>query len=735
MSFFERVNISGADSPTIDAFGRIRISTPYTLFDSKLLVGKSALKWVESVTGAGASSDYNTNQSSVTLSVPVTTASSVVRQTRSRFNYQPGKALKNGEPVLTPHGWVAIEELSVGDIVFDGNGKLTRVIGVYPQGKRTIYRITFSDNTHVDSDGEHLWKTIIRQNSKKGEFRIITTNQMLAEYGERPPVFARWRIPSSPVLNIDTRPVDIDPYTLGAILGDGHIYKKNDFVGFTSADKEIVDNLKCVIKKYSSQYQYGICGLQPAIRKYGLCKRSSCDKFIPDDYKFNSKDVRLEILRGLMDTDGTVDKRCGVVEFSSASKQLAEDVDFLVRSLGGQTKIKSKKTYYKDDDGNKVECLISYRVSIIMSECPFRLERKAFYWKPRTRISFDKYIHSIVPIGEFNATCIRVESDDHTFLTRGHTVTHNSQLIFITGVIGAAAAGITKRVGYFDEKNGIFIQQTNAAVSWVKRSYTSGAAVDTTVTQANWNLDTMDGNGPSGVTLDFTKTQIFMIDLEWLGVGRVRIGFVIDGIPVYCHQFVHANIETIVYMSSPNLPVRFQIDNDGTGAASTLTSICTSVISEGGSEYGSALRFAADRGSSGYATIHPLISVRLKSTELSRTIIFEELSVMCGTTGSFRFALYLNPTIAGVDAAIWQSQGGSSLEYDINRTTSNTISGGTLLFSDYGSSQVSLTDARLTDIHIGSTVAGVSDEIVLTVQNTPAAVETYYASMNWREVS
>jgi hypothetical protein len=147
-----------------------------------------------------------------------------------------------------------------------------------------------------------------------------------------------------------------------------------------------------------------------------------------------------------------------------------------------------------------------------------------------------------------------------------------SQLIFCTGVLdkSGGGTGITRGFGYYDDNNGLFLQDKEGVIQFVKRSSTSGSPVDTEVNQSSWNIDTMDGTGASGITLDFSKAQILVIDFEWLGVGRVRMGFVVDGIVYYCHQFNHANSVSTVYMSTPNLPVRYEIDNDGTGAASTL---------------------------------------------------------------------------------------------------------------------------------------------------------------------
>lgn len=156
-----------------------------------------------------------------------------------------------------------------------------------------------------------------------------------------------------------------------------------------------------------------------------------------------------------------------------------------------------------------------------------------------------------------------------------------SQFVVLTGVLGAGSSGITQELGYFDDDNGLFFRCDEGVIYVVSRSSVTGSAVDTTASQSAWNIDTLDGNGPSGLTMDFTLAQIFFMDFEWLGTGRVRFGFYINGVQHYCHEFLNANAISTVYMSTPNLPIRYSIENDGTGAASTLDHLCSTVIVEG----------------------------------------------------------------------------------------------------------------------------------------------------------
>lgn len=154
-----------------------------------------------------------------------------------------------------------------------------------------------------------------------------------------------------------------------------------------------------------------------------------------------------------------------------------------------------------------------------------------------------------------------------------------------TFTFGAPKANLRQRVGFFSRTNGFFLEQDGASIYFVRRSYSSGSLVETRVPQSEWNVDPLDGTGPTDVSLDLTKSQILFSEYEWLGVGSVRIGFAIDGNFIVCHQFNHANHITGTYMTTACLPVRWEIENTGaTESASTLKQICTSVVSNGGYE-------------------------------------------------------------------------------------------------------------------------------------------------------
>lgn len=318
-----------------------------------------------------------------------------------------------------------------------------------------------------------------------------------------------------------------------------------------------------------------------------------------------------------------------------------------------------------------------------------------------------------------------------------------SQLAFITFTMGDKAAGITREVGLYDDNNGIFLQQTNAALKWIVRSKATGSVVDDNfAAQANWSEDTLDGsadaNNPSGLLLDMADAQIAIIDYEWLGVGTVRVGFVIDGAIIYVHHFHHANGAAGVYMSTPNLPVRWSIANDGTGAAKTLEAICASVISEGGQDR-TGLTLTIDRAATGLTTLndnalYPLIAIRLKSGALGATIRAVNMSVFCTTSSIFRWALLLNPTVTGT-AFSFSDVTNSSIQADVARDSNTKVTNGTLLASGYSESttQNNVPSSGSNDYALGSLIDGTSDILVLAVQRLTGTTETFYGTLGYSD--
>ena len=226
--------------------------------------------------------------------------------------------------------------------------------------------------------------------------------------------------------------------------------------------------------------------------------------------------------------------------------------------------------------------------------------------------------------------------------------------ILATFCFEPAKTNLRQRVGYFGANNGIFLEQDDDTVYLVIRSKSSGSVVENRIAQSSWNVDRLDGTGNSGLTLDVTKSQILFIDIEWLGVGSVRCGFVIDGAFVFVHKFHHANTSNVsngTYMTTACLPIRYEITNTGaTSGASTLKQICTSVISSGG-YVPRGLNHVAGRGLAYYTfssagTFYNLVSIKLDPDYLDDIIIPTEITVLTDSNLNINFKLVVGATFA-----------------------------------------------------------------------------------------
>lgn len=320
-----------------------------------------------------------------------------------------------------------------------------------------------------------------------------------------------------------------------------------------------------------------------------------------------------------------------------------------------------------------------------------------------------------------------------------------SLLTFMTFIMGSGVANTVKRIGYFNGSDGIFLEQSGANVNFVVKSSVSGEEVANRVSQSNWNIDPFDGTGPSGFTFDATKAQILAIDFQWLGVGRVRLGFDFSGSIYYGHEFNHSNVSDAVYMSTPNLPLRCGVESFGAANSSSLEHICSSVLSEGGYEpLGSTRgidRLSTVASSSNTAVILPVLSIRLNPSRIGTVVLPSDFSIISPSNDDFRWALYLNPSVGGTDLAVWTSISGSAVQYDINRNSTNALSGGVLIRSGYvpagqgGAASNSVAEALKSGYVVGSDVDDNPDELILAVQNVNAGAYTYLGSMGWRELS
>jgi hypothetical protein len=320
-----------------------------------------------------------------------------------------------------------------------------------------------------------------------------------------------------------------------------------------------------------------------------------------------------------------------------------------------------------------------------------------------------------------------------------------SLLVISTFDMSPAKANLRQRVGYFNDDNGIYLQLEDSTLSFVERSLVTGSVTETVANQADWNIDKLDGKGPSGITLDITKAQILWMDIEWLGLGTVRLGFVIDGIFIHCHSFHHANLIASTYITTASLPLRYEIENlDTTASISTLKQVCSTVISEGGYELrgrqgaiGTPIGTPRDLTATGVA--YPVVSLRLKSSpdRLDAIVIPTAASILgVGNNAFFAWTLQSNATTSG---GTWTSAGAdSSVEYNLSGVSSSggrTLAKGYISSTTQSTNAIDILKAALFQFQLERNgFTNTPEEFSLLVE-TKVAGDDVYASVDWEEIS
>ena len=323
-----------------------------------------------------------------------------------------------------------------------------------------------------------------------------------------------------------------------------------------------------------------------------------------------------------------------------------------------------------------------------------------------------------------------------------------SLLVMNSFVLEPAKANLRQRVGYFGDANGMYLELDGvggSVLSLVERSSVSGAVTETRVTQANWNTDPMNGLGPSGITLDISKAQILWMDIEWLGLGTVRMGFVIDGKFIICHQFHHANLITSTYITTASLPLRYEIENTGaTASSSVLKQICSTVLSEGGYELrglqqGIGTPIATPYNLTLASTYYPLVSLRLKASpnRLDGIAILTALSIMGITNNAdYNWRIVASGTTTG---GTWTSAGiDSAVEYNI---TGTSFTGGRILAqgftsaSNQYSSSVDILKEALFKFQLERDSFTSTPYEITVVAASNGTNHKIYAALDWEECS
>lgn len=322
-----------------------------------------------------------------------------------------------------------------------------------------------------------------------------------------------------------------------------------------------------------------------------------------------------------------------------------------------------------------------------------------------------------------------------------------SQAVFMTGVLGAEKANVRRRIGQFDANDGVFFEQLDEAAVTVRTS-TGGSPSDAArFTRSNWNLDKMNGNGRSGVNLDLSAAQIFIIDYQWLGVGRVRFGFDVDGKLIYCHEVLNANSVLLPYMKRPHLPLRAEIENLAGVTATNLDLFCASVISEGGIEEEKPYHFSAKRDTAvAVTTRRAVLSLRPTATfpasnpQVTRGSIIPE-SVTLFSDASIDYEVVVGPTFSGTPTWTARDTEYSQAEYSVHGdAAAGALSGG--LIAESGMLAITgvgvATDSEQTTIRTRVPLTldynGANPRAISIVVTSHTGTANVRAAINWKEL-
>lgn len=376
-----------------------------------------------------------------------------------------GKVIANDVPVLTPNGWVPHGSLKIGDYVIGSNGKKTMVNGVFPKPLKKYYNITLTDGTVIESCDEHLWAVQTTNHKKRGNGFIVKELRELFNdltYGTKGNI--KWYLPMVKPVDFIGKKTKINPYILGCLLGDGCLLGTS--IKFNNNDNEIVKLMSNLLpdsvflkKIEDNSYLLKTTDnksneLIKNLKEYELFGCNSENKFIPNDYLYNTIDIRIEILRGLLDTDGYCSKK-GTIQYYSTSEKLKNGVKEIVQSLGGIARETFKIGSYKLPTGEKKICKKCFILTINLPEniIPFNLSRKKILMKKNRKYLPSRGIKSIDFSRETYGQCISVDASDSLYVIDKYVVTHNTY----SAIIAALESGA---------KNILIICPSSLKINW-----------------------------------------------------------------------------------------------------------------------------------------------------------------------------------------------------------------------------------------------------------------------------
>lgn len=311
-----------------------------------------------------------------------------------------------------------------------------------------------------------------------------------------------------------------------------------------------------------------------------------------------------------------------------------------------------------------------------------------------------------------------------------------SRQVWMTFSSASMVSNVVKRIGYFDNNDGIFLESSDD-IYFVIRSSITGTPVETKIRQIKWNLDPMNGTGQSKINLDFSKVQILTLDVQWLGAGQVRCGFNVNGANYHAHRFEHTNHIATTYMKTATLPVRYEIANTATSAGSSLKQICSAVATEGNDIEGGVLTSMTTgfSGSTSTTAERTVLSARLKSTNLKSFAKVIESSLINLGNGTVQYRIILNPTVTG-GSFVWSSAGNDSILQKSTSQLTYVAGSGHVISTGFvdSSNQIKSTVFGNFDTLTGLTsdTTGSADIMSMTVSSS-ATTNVVAASLSFRE--
>lgn len=446
-----------------------------------------------------------------------------------------GKAQPLDAKVLTKNGWKKMGELTLGEQLASIDGKSSKVSGIFPQGKKQIYRITFSDGRSVECCAEHLWRVHYRDWE---EAKILPTEKIISML-ERVRYKNRLWIDAVSGDFGDEKKMPIDPWLLGALIGDGSL--SGGAVRFSTASKEMLKTLskkigKDFLVKHAGKYDYRIIqaeghhrkglatvspnGIKEALKNLNLWSVSSDQKFIPEEYFLANRQARLELLQGLIDTDGWVEK-FGALRFCTTSKKLADGVIRLVRSLGGIATLSSKKTSYSHNDEKK-SGLIAFVINIqhpnqkTFATLSNKKNRLSQGRKRQKRLTFSK----IEPTRKAQAQCISVSHPSHLYITDDYVVTHNTAMGI--NILVNACKFLNKDVSEQKDKKAVgFFSLEMSSDQLAARILSMECSINATKFR-NGQLSETEWEAVAMRSAEISKLPLFIDDTPALSISAIR---------------------------------------------------------------------------------------------------------------------------------------------------------------------------------------------------------------------